>query len=58
MLCEDEQYDVVFAKGKFLDIHLDGNIKFVLYALDIFFVEVLWDIEQDSNQGLPTTYFS
>ena len=33
MLSEDEQYEVVFAKGKFLDIYLDGKTKYVLYAL-------------------------
>jgi len=30
MLSEDEQYDTVFAKGRFLDIHINGNTKFVL----------------------------
>ncbi len=58
MYSEDEQYEPVFSKGKFLDIYLRGNTKYVLYAIDMFFVEVIWDIEQDSNQGLPTTYFS
>jgi hypothetical protein len=24
-LTEDEQYDTVFSKGKFLDIHIDSN---------------------------------
>ena len=46
-LSEDEQYDTVFSKGKFLDIVTEGNSKFVLYALDRFFVEVEWDIEED-----------
>jgi hypothetical protein len=39
MLSEDEQYDTVFSKGKFLDIVIEGNTKFVLYAIDQFFVE-------------------
>jgi len=51
MLSEDEQYDTVFAKGKFLDIHIDGNTKYVLYAIDMFFVEVIWDIEKDEIIG-------
>ncbi|WP_299164644.1 hypothetical protein [uncultured Eudoraea sp.] len=34
MLSEDEQYDTVFSKGKFLDIVIEGNSKFVLYALE------------------------
>ncbi|WP_019670522.1 hypothetical protein [Eudoraea adriatica] len=41
MLSEDDQYDTVFSKGKFLDIHINGNIKYVLYAIDMFFVEVI-----------------
>ena len=47
MLSEDEQYNTVFSKGKFLVIYLDGNTKYVLCAIDMFFVEVIWDIEQD-----------
>ena len=45
ILTEDEQYDTVFAKGRFLDIVIEGKSKFVLYALDKFFVKVIWDIE-------------
>ena len=52
MLSEDEQYETVFSKGKFLDIVIEGNSKFVLYALDMFFVEVIWDIEEDQIIGL------
>jgi hypothetical protein len=40
MLSEDDQWDTVFSKGKFLDMVMDGNSKFVLYAIDKFFVEV------------------
>ena len=42
-LSEDDQYDTVFSKGKFLDIVLEGNSKYVLYAIDKFFVEVEWE---------------
>ena len=51
ILSEDEQYDTVFAKGKFLDIVIEGNSKYVLYAIDKFFVEVNWDIKQDEIIG-------
>ena len=47
MLSEDEQWDTVFSIGKFLDIVIEGNSKFVLYAIDKFFVEVEWNIEND-----------
>ena len=46
MLSEDEQYDTVFAKDKFLDIVIEGNSKFVLYARDKFFVEVIWILKR------------
>ena len=51
MLSEDEQYDTVFVKGKFLDIYIDGNTKYVLYAIDMFFVEVIWNNELDEIIG-------
>ena len=51
ILSEDEQYDTVFSKGRFLDIIIEGNSKYVLYALDKFFVEVIWDNEKDEIIG-------
>jgi len=47
MLTEDEQWDTVFSKDKFLDIVIECNSKYVLYPIDKFFVEVEWDIERD-----------
>ena len=43
MLSEDDQWDAVFSIGKFLDIFIEGNSKYVLYAIDKFFVEVELD---------------
>ena len=51
MLSEDEQWDAVFSIGKFLDIFIEGNSKYVLYAIDKFFVEVEWNIENDNIIG-------
>ena len=45
MLSEDDQWDTVFSIGKFLDIVIEGNSKYVLYAIDKFFVEVACIIE-------------
>jgi hypothetical protein len=39
-------------KGKFLDIHIDGNTKYLLYAIDMFFVEVIWDNKKDEIIGI------
>ena len=49
MLSEDDQWDTVFSKGKFLDMVIEDNSKFVLYAIDKFFVEVEWNIETDQT---------
>ena len=51
MLSEDEQYDTVFSKDRFLDIVIEGNSIYVLYAIDNFFVEVIWDNEKDEIIG-------
>ena len=51
MLSEDDQWDMVFSKGKFLDIVIEGNSKHVLYAIDKFFVEVEWNFETDEIVG-------
>ena len=40
-----------FSKGRFLDIVLEGNSKYVLYALDKFFIEVEWNNETDEIVG-------
>ena len=51
MLSEDDQWDTVFSKGKFLDIVIEGNTKHVLHAMDKFFVEVEWNVENDEIIG-------
>jgi hypothetical protein len=51
MLSEDDQWDAVFSIGKFLDIFMKGNSKYVVYAINKFFVEVEWDIENDKIIG-------
>ena len=51
ILSEHDQYDTVFSKGKFLDIVIEDNSKYVLYAIDKFFVEVEWNIENDNIIG-------
>jgi len=43
VLPDQEQYYIVFNKGVFVDFLIDGNKKFALYAIDMFFVEVEYD---------------
>jgi hypothetical protein len=35
-----------------LDIHIDGTTKYVLYTIDMFFVEVIWDNEKVEIIGI------
>lgn len=42
-LPDQERYDIVLQIGKFLDTYVQGNKKYVLYAVDLFFVEVEYD---------------
>ena len=51
MLDEDAQWDAVWAYGKFVDLYLTPDIKYVLYTIDRFFVEVEWDIATDQIIG-------
>ena len=47
VLPDQEQYYIVFNKGKFLDFQIDGNKRFALYAIDMFFVEVEYNHEKN-----------
>lgn len=45
VLSDREQYYIVFNKGEFIDSQIDGNKRFALYAIDMFFVEIEYDDE-------------
>ncbi len=40
MLSEEDQYNTVLSKGRYLDMVIEGNSKFILDAIDKFFIEV------------------
>jgi len=44
LLDKTQQYEVTFQKGEFVDFHLENNKRFALYAVDMFFVELEYDI--------------
>jgi len=46
-LTEKEQYTVTFNKGEFIDYWINGNQRFVLYAIEKFFVEVEYDTDKN-----------
>jgi hypothetical protein len=46
-LQDQEQYDLVFNEGVFIDYKIEGNQRFALYAIDMFFVEVEYDNQKN-----------
>jgi len=46
-LSEQKKYDITFKQGVFLDYHLAGNIRYALYAIDKFFVEVEYKVDEN-----------
>lgn len=46
-LSDDDQYNIVFTEGNCVEIRLEGSRRFVLYAVDLFFVEVEYDSENN-----------
>lgn len=43
LLPDQEQYHIVFTGGEYIDIRIEGSRRFVLYAVELFFVEVEYD---------------
>jgi len=44
LLDKNQQYEVTFKTGEFVDAHLETNKRFALYAVDMFFVELEYDV--------------
>lgn len=42
-LHDQDQYEIVFNKGEHIEILIEDEKRFVLYAVDLFFVEVEYD---------------
>ena len=47
LLPHQEQYNIIFNEGIFLDHFINGNRRFALYAIDLFFVEVEYDSKKN-----------
>ncbi len=47
-LAEDAQYTVTFTEGVFIEYHIEDPIRYALYAVDRFFVEVAYDSTTNS----------
>mgnify|MGYP006896882722 CR=1 FL=1 len=43
-LPEQQQHVIVHAQATFLDVFEDGNVKYLLYGLEKFYVELAYDV--------------
>ncbi len=41
-LSDFDQYDIIYNEGAFIDTIIKGNDRYVLYAVDAFFVELYY----------------
>lgn len=51
LLSDDEQFDLLFNEGVFIDFREMGDRRFTLYKLYSFFVEVQYEISQNKIVG-------
>ena len=51
LLSDHEQYDVVFSEGTFIDALIEENTGYALYAVDLFFVEIKYDVARNKIVG-------
>ena len=54
ILSEHDQYDTVFNKGQFVDTVTKGEIKYALYAVSMFWVEVTYDAKDNRITGIKS----
>ncbi len=47
LLAENDQYDLVFTMGEFIGSSTRNDMKFALYKLCSFFVEVVYNAEDN-----------
>ncbi len=47
ILSEEQQFELIFTEGEFIDFRDVGSSKFVLYRLYGFFVELEYDVLQN-----------
>lgn len=53
-LTDHDKYDLVFKKGDFINVHFEGDSRFVLYSLYLFFVEVEYLVSENKIVGIDS----
>jgi hypothetical protein len=56
-LSKEEQYDLVFREGEFINSSFKNDVKFALYQLHSFYVEVTYNAKDNRIVNL-TSYMS
>lgn len=51
LLPDIKQYDLVFTEGTFIDAIIEENTRYALYAVDLFFVEIEYDVARNKIVG-------
>lgn len=46
-LAQNEQYDLVFSQGDFINYYLKGETRYALYSLFNFFVEIEYNVRKN-----------
>ncbi len=54
LLPPQEQHEIVHSKATFLDVVEDGNLKYALYGLEKFYIELLYDVPSNRIIKLKT----
>ena len=53
-LSEHDRYDILFTKGQFVDTVSEGDIKYALYSLSYFWVEIEYDSPRNKIIGISS----
>jgi len=54
LLPQEEQYNLVFTEGEFIDHSMKNEIKFALYRLYSFYVEVVYNVKNNKIVNLSS----
>ena len=52
ILTQHERYDLVFTKGEFVNYYLEDNIRYALYNLFKFYVEIEYNVSNNKISNL------
>jgi len=52
MLSEHERYDITFTEGVFIEYWIEGDTRFALYAVFMFYVEVEYNTTENKIKNM------